>query len=212
MSVAEALALAVALALVWTLVSGAGWLISRWRPDEDARRYVTIARLEDALTKQQERHDAALLAMDRRLAAAVARQDMLERALDEEQEKRRADHTRLSEMQRRVEAWMSYARQLADIIRRELKTEPPPEPAEPEPPAPPQRRPGDETAALAERIAEKFSLQEVNDLAFELKLDAGLTGDSLENRATSLVKTALHREVLSQLVELCRKKRPNGGF
>ena len=93
-----------------------------------------------------------------------------------------------------------------------MKTEPPPEPAEPEPPAPPRRRPGDETAALAERIAEKFSLQEVNDLAFELKLDAGLTGDSLENRATSLVKTALQRDMVSRLVELCRKRRPNGGF
>lgn len=211
MSVADALALAVALALAGTLVSGVGWLLARARPDEDAH-YVTLARLEDAMTRQQQRHDAAMLAMDRRLAAAVARQDMLERALDEEQEKRRADHTRLSEMQQRVEAWMSYARQLADIIRRELKTEPPPEPAEPEPPAPPRRQPGDETAALAERIAEKFSLQEVNDLAFELKLDGGLTGDSLENRAASLVKVALQRDVVSRLVELCRAKRPSGGF
>ncbi len=211
MSVAEALAVALALALVWTLVSGAGWLISRWRPDEDARRYVTIARLEDALTKQQERHDAAMSAMDRRLAAAVARQDALENALDEEQEKRRADHAWMSETQRLVEAWMAYARQLADIIRRELKTEPPPEPVEP-PRVPPRRRPGEETAALAERIAEKFSLAEVNDLAFELKLDSGLTGDSLENRAASLVKVALQRDMVSRLVELCRKRRPNGGF
>ena len=210
MSVADALALAVALALVGTLVSGVGWLLARARPDEDAH-YVTLARLEDAMTRQQQRHDAAMLAMDRRLAAAVARQNALENALDEEQEKRRADHAWMSEMQRRMEAWMAYARQLADIIRRELRTEPPPEPVEP-PHVPPRRRPGDEIAALAERIAEKFSLQEVNDLAFELKLDSGLTGDSLENRAASLVKVALQREVLSRLVELCRAKRPNGGF
>lgn len=71
MSVADALALAVALALVGTLVSGVGWLLARARPDEDAH-YVTLARLEDAMTRQQQRHDAAMLAMDRRLAAAVA--------------------------------------------------------------------------------------------------------------------------------------------
>ena len=212
MSVAEALALALALALVWTLVSGAGWLISRWRPDEDARRYVTIARLEDALTKQQERHDSAMLAMDRRLAAAVARQDTLEHALDEEQERRRADHVWMSEMQRRMEAWMTYARQLADIIRRELKTEPPPEPVEPVTTAPARRRADNGPATLARQIAVRFSLEEIDELAFELGMAGTLTGETLDGRASSLVMAATRREVVPRLVELCREKRPEGGF
>ena len=211
MSVAEALAVAVALALVGTIVSGLGWLVARWQPDEDAH-YVTITRLEDALTKQQERHDATMLAMDRRLAAAVTRQDMLERALDEEQEKRRADHARLGEMRRRVEAWMSYARQLADIIRRELRTEPPPEPAEVEPPAPARRKVDNEMAALARRIAARFSLEEIDELAFELEMAGVLTGETLESRAAALVMAATRRDALPQLVGLCREKRPSGGF
>lgn len=44
------------------------------------------------------------------------------------------------------------------------------------------------------------------------RLYAALTGDSLENRAASLVKVALQRDMVSRLVELCRKRRPNGGF
>lgn len=211
MSVSEALLLALALAGVMTLLGGAGWLFIQSRPNDEAR-YVTIAWLEAALTKQQERHDAAMAAMDRRLEASVARQDVLERELDAEREKRRDDHARLAEMQRLIEAWMRYARQLADIIRRELKTEPPPEPAGAVSSPPPRPGGNEGTEGLARRIAKRFSLEEINGLAFELGLDGQLAGETAEGRASSLVTVALRREMVWQLVELCRQERPNGGF
>ena len=207
MTIAEALGIVVALAALATLVGGVGWLFVKMRPAAEAR-YVTIARLEEALTQQQLRHDAAMLAMDRRLAAAVARQDALEHALDEEQEKRRLDHARLSDVQRRMEAWMAYARQLADIIRRELKTEPPPEPTEP----PPMVARVASAPALVRRIAALFSRGEIDSLAFEIGLDNEVAGETTELRAASLVKAAQRRELLEMLIDICHRERPRGGF
>lgn len=43
-------------------------------------------------------------------------------------------------------------------------------------------------------------------------MDGAITGDSLENRASSLVLTAWRRQRLSELVALCHRERPNGGF
>ena len=87
-----------------------------------------------------------------------------------------------------------------------------------EPPPPPNRvplilrRPGISGAALSQKIAGKFSLSEINDLALELGLENVLTGESEEQRASSLVKAALRRDLLSQLVEACRRQRPSAGF
>jgi hypothetical protein len=67
-------------------------------------------------------------------------------------------------------------------------------------------------AGLAMKIAECFSLDEIDDLAMELDMGVALTGDSLENRASSLVLTAWRRQRLSELVALCRRDRPKGGF
>lgn len=210
MSVAEALLSVLAAALVLTLVSGAGWFVARrWPPA--AEHYVTAARLEAVLAQQQQRHDAAMAAMDRRLEAAVVRQDALENELDEERELRRMDHARVAELQRLVEVWMSYARQLADIIRRELKTEPPPEPVAVVVPA---ARSGGRArmTELSKKIAELFSEEEINDLAFQLDLLGVLRGETLEERASSLVMVALRRQAVEQLVALCRAERPSGGF
>lgn len=209
MSIAEALLLALVLAILFTLISGAGWWIARRYPSE-SERYVTVARWEAALAQQQERHDAAMAAMERRLQASVARQDGLERQLDEEREKRRSEHALLAELQRLVEAWMRYARQLADIIRRELKIEPPPEP---DAPAAPLATPkGTELLTLSRRIARLFSMSEIDALAEALELGDVLSGETLEQRASSLVRVALQRERLSSLVKLCQDERPNGGF
>lgn len=198
-----------ALAALATLVGGVGWLFVKMRPAAEAR-YVTIARLEEALTQQQLRHDAAMLAMDRRLAAAVARQDALEGELDDERAKRRDDRARLAEMQQLIEEWMRYARQLADIIRRELKTEPPPEPVGTIPS--PQRRERSTTANLARGIAARFSREEIDGLAFEMGIADALSGETLEARASSLAMAALRRQRLDELVEICRRERPAGGF
>ena len=67
-------------------------------------------------------------------------------------------------------------------------------------------------AGLAVKIAERFSLDEIDDLAMELSLNGAITGDSLENRASSLVLTAWRRQRLSELVALCRRERPKGEF
>lgn len=205
MSVAEAVVVVVVLAVGATLISGAGWLVAQTRPRAEARHYATISQMEATLAAQQQRHDAAMLAMERRLDAAIVRQDALEVELEAERESRRQDHARVTELMRLIEAWMQYARQLADIIRRELKTEPPPEPERPADPAPARRRNG---VALARRIAEGFSLEEIDELAFELGLDGTLTGETLQGRASSLVMAAGRRHLTERLVGLVREKRP----
>ena len=67
-------------------------------------------------------------------------------------------------------------------------------------------------AGLAVKVAECFSLDEIDGLAMELGMDGAITGDSLENRASSLVLTAWRRQRLSELVALCRRERPKGEF
>lgn len=73
-------------------------------------------------------------------------------------------------------------------------------------------RPVSDTAALARRVAAAYSLEEIDTLALELQLDGALTGETLENRAASLVKAALRRGILSELVTIARRDRPRGGF
>ena len=71
---------------------------------------------------------------------------------------------------------------------------------------------GSDRAGLARHIAESFSLDEIDSIAFEMGMDGALTGDSLETRASSLVLTAWRRQRLSELEVICRRERPQGGF
>lgn len=64
---------------------------------------------------------------------------------------------------------------------------------------------------LWQRIQEHFSLDEMNDLAFELQL-RGCPGDSPGARARELVMCAKRHHKLEQLQEICRRDRPEGGF
>lgn len=98
-------------------------------------------------------------------------------------------------------------RQLERVFREVTGQEPPPEPAGMETG---RRRPS--WAQLAQRIAERFSMEEINELAFELELDQVLSGETQEGRASSLVKVAAQREKLGELVALCRERRPKGQF
>lgn len=100
-------------------------------------------------------------------------------------------------------AEQDYSRALARAMR-DAGLEPPPRP---EPP-----HPTSGTAALARRVATCFSLEEMDTLAMELELDGALTGETLENRAASLVRAALRRGILSELVAIARRERPRGGF
>lgn len=96
-------------------------------------------------------------------------------------------------------------RQLERAFREETGKEPPPHPA-------PPPRPASDTAGLARRVAACYSLDELDGLAFELGLADALTGETLENRAASLVMAALRRGILSELVAIARRDRPRGGF
>lgn len=100
-------------------------------------------------------------------------------------------------------AEQDYSRALARAMR-DAGLEPPPRP---EPP-----RPTSDTAAMARRVAACFSVEEIDTLAMELELDGALTGETLENRAASLVMAALRRGILSELVAIARRDRPRGGF
>lgn len=120
----------------------------------------------------------------------------------------RSDQGDLRDELARVEAALAISQERIRQLERAFREETGHEPPYVE--TPPARPTG--AAGLARRIAARFSLDEVNGLAFELGLDGSLTGDSLENRSASLVKVAMQRDMLAQLVALCRRDRPAGGF
>lgn len=97
-----------------------------------------------------------------------------------------------------------YSRALARAMR-EAGLEPPPRPALPQP-APGNR------AALAQQVAQRFSISEIDDVAIELEIDGALTGDSRDSRAASLVSAATQRGKLPELLRIARRDRPRGGF
>lgn len=67
-------------------------------------------------------------------------------------------------------------------------------------------------AALAALLAELFDTDEIDGLAFDMALGRYIRGESTEERARSLVGAAQRRGRLPELVELCRRERPTGGF
>jgi hypothetical protein len=64
---------------------------------------------------------------------------------------------------------------------------------------------------LWQRIADRFSMDEIADLAFRLGLPES-NSDTAGGRARELVAAARRRGLLDQLVDICRDERPNGGF
>lgn len=117
----------------------------------------------------------------------------------------------VAKLEETVERLAAYARGLVrefqEVTGQPPKTPPPNPPVAPEP----ARQPST-TGQLARRIAARFSLDEIDDLALELGLSEVVAGDTLEARASSLVMAALRRDLVSQLVALCRRERPTGGF
>lgn len=84
------------------------------------------------------------------------------------------------------------------------------------PPPEPEDRPrpinqGDITR-LGQLIADRFSLSEIEALAFDLGLSGQLAGDTVPLRARSLVDVARRRGLILRLINLCRQERPEGGF
>ena len=64
---------------------------------------------------------------------------------------------------------------------------------------------------LWQRIQEHFSVDEMQDLAFELQL-RNCDGDSPGASARDLVMCAKRHHRLERLREICRRERPEGGF
>lgn len=106
-----------------------------------------------------------------------------------------------------LQEWITYARQLGHLLREATGQEPPPEPRQwtvsPTPV---------DLARLARTIQDRFSIEEMNNLAFDLGLDGTISGDTVAARAMSLVSAARRRGMLGRLVERCRQERPDGGF
>ena len=164
-------------------VLAVSWL---WR--EPARASI-IERLERAMVSNQARQDAQ-----------ESEIEDLRRQIIELREERIADHVLMQE-------WITYARRIGAMLREATGQEPPPEPAE-------RARgvtPGG-LARLAKTIEGRFSLDEINNLAFELGRDGAVAGDTPAVRAVSLVNVATRRGLLVRLIELCRAERPEGGF
>jgi hypothetical protein len=70
-----------------------------------------------------------------------------------------------------------------------------------------------DTAALHRRMARQFNMDELNDLAFQMKIQTGELGENtVSARARAIINYADRRGELAQLVALCRQLRPKGGF
>lgn len=122
----------------------------------------------------------------------------------------RGEIGRLEEDYRRIE---SYAAQLGRLFKEATGKEPPSLPKRaPVQPAPPRPITAGEPVRLQRRMMDCFSLEEVDALAFELGIDGALKGDTLEERSRSLVGAANRRGKVHELLELCRRERPDGGF
>ena len=146
-----------------------------------------------------ERLERSMVSNQSRLDGQEAEIDDLRRRIAELREGRIADHALLQE-------WITYARRLGELLRAATGQEPPPEPQTQ------LRNVSADRSQLARHIAARFSLSEIDGLAFELGMDGQVNGDTVEARAISLVAVAQRRGLLLRLVELCRRERPNGGF
>ena len=84
------------------------------------------------------------------------------------------------------------------------------------PPPEPEERPRPLNQAditrLGQLIADRFSLSEIEALAFDLGLSGLLVGDTVPLRARALVDVARRRGLMLRLINLCRQERPEGGF
>lgn len=162
----------------------------------------TWQEMEDRYDRQQKRLDDAL----QRLDVAWVRIDQLETEMDDLRDERDADHELM-------QAWIAYARkttaqlrELASLFEQVTGQKPPQEPP-PEPSDVPRRRTG--RVALARYIEQRFSVEEIDGLAFELGLSADeLSGGTRSTRARSLVQWAGDRSLLADLRRRVEKARP----
>lgn len=185
------------IAIIGAVLAGLGLAVVAlawaWRAE---KRPAIIESLERSMVSNQRR----LEEYQRRQDAQEAEMDELRRQMDELRASRIADHALLQE-------WITYARRLAEMVRASTGQEPPPEPGS-------RARPvtNNDLARLARAIEARFSVTEINDLAFDLGLDHAISGDTLATRARSLVDAARKRGLIVRLIEMYREQRPDGGM
>lgn len=149
--------------------------------------------MEDRYDRQQRRLDDAL----ERLDAAFTRIDQLEAEMDDMRDERDADHELMQE-------WIAYARSHTARLKALTGEEPPPEPQA----RPKRRRNGRVT--LARLIANRFSVDEIDGLAYDFGLAKDeLTGDTREARARALAQWASDRDRLADLQRRVEELRPH---
>lgn len=119
---------------------------------------------------------------------------------------------RIGELEQFAEDATAHNELLATRLRALGQLDIPPAPTLPARPHPAPAAPPVQWADVTRRLAEQFSLDELDNLAMELALLEVVAGDSQEARAASLVKAAARRKVLEKLREIARRERPRGGF
>lgn len=162
-------------------ILGVAWV---WR---ESSKPGALERQERTIVSMQERMDRQQACMDRQQAQ-----------IDELLVSRSADHELLKE-------WIAYARRLAEMFRAATGQEPPAEPS-----SVPRKRIRVDPAAIARLMEDLFSLSDLSGLAFELGISESVSGETIKERAISLVETARRRGLLPRLVELGRRDRPEG--
>lgn len=148
--------------------------------------------------------------------AMAKRIDDLERQLQEERAEIARLHVEMARVSIRMERQAAYAQSLADIMRRNDMTVPPSpdELDEMASKATPLEKDNDyDTARLLRLMSRHFNIDELNDLAFQLRIETGdLGGESFNARARALIGNVQRNGRLSELVALCRQLRPNARF
>ena len=180
------------LLLVVSLAAVGGWtMYSRLRqvpPSTYAEMEMTLADMNRQMSDLRQQQAADHTEM-RRLRGEISRID--------------------AALQEWTERFLALSREFREATGREPNTQPPSLPVVA---AAPLTAVTLSPAALLKLICESFDMDEVDGLVFEMGLGRNVRGDSTEERARSLISAAQRRGRLPELIELCRRERPNGGF
>lgn len=147
------------------------------------------------------------------LRAMLAREQDLQRRVDNLESLRlldAADRSRLNDELGELRRGLAIL--IAQLRRANLTPEwSPPSPVSP-PVAGRQQRETERQVWLWQLIAVQFNMEEQASLWFEMGWGNSMRGDSAGERARELVAFAHRRGCLDELVALCRRDRPEGGF
>lgn len=122
---------------------------------------------------------------------------------------RQRDHLLIMRLQTALEVQRAYSRLLADRLRQAGILDIPPAPdtaVDVEPPVV-------NRATLVAILASLFNVDEINDLAFQMDIDADdLSGDTVTARARALVTYCHRHGTMDVLIKTARVLRPDGGI